>query len=188
MGANGVQEIKDHPFFADIDWQMVLEKKLTPPYIPRNRDEKNMKKEEEEADDPKKDIQNKRHRRNRSVDAFEGFSFTRTEGEANASEKRKLKKFDTSSKLLKSKKLGLPSRSSSVCTDLSPNPVIKPQEEPTPSKAKRVRGHRRARSQTVADVDIDVALMTPNTTVEAATPAKKAKLARLASVKIGRFK
>lgn len=30
----GAQEIKDHPFFADIDWNKMLRKELTTPYKP----------------------------------------------------------------------------------------------------------------------------------------------------------
>lgn len=34
LGANGVQEIKNHPFFAGINWQDIIEKKVDPPIKP----------------------------------------------------------------------------------------------------------------------------------------------------------
>lgn len=34
LGFNGAQEIKTHPFFADINWQRLLAKKYTPPFKP----------------------------------------------------------------------------------------------------------------------------------------------------------
>lgn len=34
LGANGSQEIKKHPFFSNINWTDVLNKKLTPPFKP----------------------------------------------------------------------------------------------------------------------------------------------------------
>lgn len=33
---NGAEEVKSHPFFADVDWEVVLKKELVPPVIPRN--------------------------------------------------------------------------------------------------------------------------------------------------------
>lgn len=35
-GADGADEIKKHPFFRDIDWQLVKEKKLFAPRPPEN--------------------------------------------------------------------------------------------------------------------------------------------------------
>ena len=34
IGTNGIEELKNHAYFADIDWDDVLQKKLKPPYIP----------------------------------------------------------------------------------------------------------------------------------------------------------
>ena len=31
-GAEGAKEIKNHPFFADISWDDVINKRLTPPF------------------------------------------------------------------------------------------------------------------------------------------------------------
>eukprot|EP00163_Fabomonas_tropica_P012822 TRINITY_DN24183_c0_g1_i1.p1 TRINITY_DN24183_c0_g1~~TRINITY_DN24183_c0_g1_i1.p1 ORF type:complete len:496 (-),score=135.11 TRINITY_DN24183_c0_g1_i1:351-1838(-) len=36
-GPTGVEEIKSHPFFASIDWKLLYEKKLTPPFVPRTK-------------------------------------------------------------------------------------------------------------------------------------------------------
>jgi len=35
LGATGSCEIKTHPFFNDIDWTLVLRKKIEPPFKPR---------------------------------------------------------------------------------------------------------------------------------------------------------
>jgi len=35
LGANGAQEIKDHEWFSDIDWNSVAERTMIPPYKPR---------------------------------------------------------------------------------------------------------------------------------------------------------
>jgi len=34
LGANGVQEIKDHPFFKEIDWDLLAKKEIKPTFIP----------------------------------------------------------------------------------------------------------------------------------------------------------
>lgn len=34
-GPDGVQKIKDHPFFKTIDWDAILEKKIKPPFTPK---------------------------------------------------------------------------------------------------------------------------------------------------------
>ena len=39
LGAQrGVEEIKEHPFLGDVDWQRVLNKELTPPIVPSLRE------------------------------------------------------------------------------------------------------------------------------------------------------
>ena len=37
-GPRGADEIKEHPFFASIDWNALLEKKVTPPFRPFTKD------------------------------------------------------------------------------------------------------------------------------------------------------
>ncbi|KAI9481591.1 MAG: kinase-like domain-containing protein [Benjaminiella poitrasii] len=34
LGANGVNEVKEHPYFADIDWDGIRHRRLHPPYLP----------------------------------------------------------------------------------------------------------------------------------------------------------
>lgn len=34
LGANGTKAIKDHPFFADVDFKRLLQKRYTPPFRP----------------------------------------------------------------------------------------------------------------------------------------------------------
>jgi hypothetical protein len=35
LGYNGAYEIKDHPFFASVDWPALLNKKIKPPFKPK---------------------------------------------------------------------------------------------------------------------------------------------------------
>lgn len=37
LGSNGVEEIKSHPFFAEIKWDAIENKKIRPPFLPRLR-------------------------------------------------------------------------------------------------------------------------------------------------------
>lgn len=34
LGANGVEEIKQHPFFASIDWDRLAHLEVKPPFVP----------------------------------------------------------------------------------------------------------------------------------------------------------
>jgi hypothetical protein len=36
LGANNFNEIKMHPFFKNINWDYVIDKKYIPPIIPKN--------------------------------------------------------------------------------------------------------------------------------------------------------
>jgi len=36
-GPNGLNDIKSHPFFASINWESILEKKIKPPFTPKLR-------------------------------------------------------------------------------------------------------------------------------------------------------
>jgi len=36
LGANGVDEIKDHPFFSEINWDKLYKRKIKPPFIPKD--------------------------------------------------------------------------------------------------------------------------------------------------------
>lgn len=42
LGANGPDEIRDHPFFADVDWVALYEKKVEPPFKPQTTGEGKM--------------------------------------------------------------------------------------------------------------------------------------------------
>ena len=37
LGAGGIEEIKDHPFFKGINWKKLYNKEVKPPFIPSNR-------------------------------------------------------------------------------------------------------------------------------------------------------
>jgi len=39
LGANGIQEILSHPWFADLDINALTQKQLTPPYVPRIKED-----------------------------------------------------------------------------------------------------------------------------------------------------
>ena len=39
LGYNGVKEIKDHPWMNDIDWELLMQKKIEAPYIPPSHKE-----------------------------------------------------------------------------------------------------------------------------------------------------
>lgn len=43
LGANGIDEIKNHDFFRGIDWEELYKKNLDPPYIPNLKSEADMK-------------------------------------------------------------------------------------------------------------------------------------------------
>ena len=34
LGSKGIEKIKDHPWFKDIDWDMLLAQKVIPPFVP----------------------------------------------------------------------------------------------------------------------------------------------------------
>ena len=34
LGHKGAQSVKDHPWFKDIDWEMLLQQKVSPPFVP----------------------------------------------------------------------------------------------------------------------------------------------------------
>jgi hypothetical protein len=33
-GKDGISNIKDHPFFNDIEWELLAKRKVKPPYVP----------------------------------------------------------------------------------------------------------------------------------------------------------
>ena len=39
LGANGIEEILAHPWFADLNMEALKAKQLTPPYVPRVQDD-----------------------------------------------------------------------------------------------------------------------------------------------------
>ena len=42
-GENGLNDIKSHPFFSDINWDSLLAKKIKPPFIPKLKSETDTK-------------------------------------------------------------------------------------------------------------------------------------------------
>jgi len=55
LGANGIEEIKEHPWLRDFKWDDLERKRLKSPFIPSkaadNFDEKNINEEWRDADD-----------------------------------------------------------------------------------------------------------------------------------------
>lgn len=43
LGANGVEDIKDHEYFETIDWDALERREVKPPYNPRLKSEKDVK-------------------------------------------------------------------------------------------------------------------------------------------------
>ncbi|KAL4483652.1 hypothetical protein ABPG72_006718 [Tetrahymena utriculariae] len=39
LGSNGAEEIKDHPWFTDVDWDKMLQKKYNAPFVPKLKNE-----------------------------------------------------------------------------------------------------------------------------------------------------
>lgn len=175
LGAReGAIELKRHPFFEGIDWDEVMRKGLTPPYIPRLAEEK------PDADAPTLEPAKPKHRRNRSVDAFQGFSFTRQEGGQNAGpyDKKVLKKFDIP-KMKRNKNM----KKQNIATSTGARSSSTDAGEKSEGLLSKKRGHRRTRSQcapsasTIDDIDL-------NANTDTKTESKKPKLGRLASVKL----
>ena len=42
-GPDGTEDIKNHPFFSEIDWDMAMEKKLKPPFIPKLKNDTDLR-------------------------------------------------------------------------------------------------------------------------------------------------
>ena len=42
-GPDGTEDIKNHPFFSEIDWDKALEKKLKPPFIPKLKNDTDLR-------------------------------------------------------------------------------------------------------------------------------------------------
>lgn len=77
LGANGIDEILAHPWFADLNIEQLKAKQLTPPYVPRVQEDlayfdKNLTSQTEVADTIL--TTNQRAIINKDKNAFEGFS------------------------------------------------------------------------------------------------------------------
>jgi len=77
LGANGVEEIKEHPFFRSVDWQNIRNEESK--YKPANMGEDDCTRfdrfEEEEPWFPVEDGLNKRKRTNRKDINFVGYTY-----------------------------------------------------------------------------------------------------------------
>ena len=79
-GTDGSESIKKHPFFEEVDWDSAFEKQLDPPFVPKLKDETDLKYfdtmfTEEKVDGPKRKNTNRDRERSQSND-YEGFTYT----------------------------------------------------------------------------------------------------------------
>ncbi len=76
-GPNGLNDIKSHPFFAEIDWDNLLAKKIKPPFIPKLKNISDVKYIDKEFTSlPVKDSDNSASESlNPEEDPYGGFSY-----------------------------------------------------------------------------------------------------------------
>ena len=76
-GENGLNDIKSHPFFAEIDWDNLLAKKIKPPFIPKLKNISDVKYIDKEFTSlPVKDSDNSAGESlNPEEDPYGGFSY-----------------------------------------------------------------------------------------------------------------
>jgi serine/threonine protein kinase len=78
-GSNDASEIKRHPFFSNVDWNDVFEKKISPKFIPNIKDDLDLKYFDKiftnEIVNNFKDIGKSRKYRNGNTFVYENFSF-----------------------------------------------------------------------------------------------------------------
>jgi serine/threonine protein kinase len=76
LGANGIGDVKEHPFFKDVNWELLIQKKIKPPFVPvlkSNIDTKYI--DSEFLDEPPCDSFNTCDILDSKNSLFEGFSF-----------------------------------------------------------------------------------------------------------------
>ena len=105
LGYNSVDEVKNHPFFKDIDFDKVLNKEYKPPFIPKldsetdlkyfdeiftNNEIKEEKEENKEKEENEKNEENEENKENLEVKEhekddlyFEGFSYEQNDEQSN---------------------------------------------------------------------------------------------------------
>ena len=76
-GENGLNDIKSHPFFAEIDWDNLLAKKIKPPFVPKLKNITDVKYIDKEFTSlPVKDSDNSANESlNPEEDPYGGFSY-----------------------------------------------------------------------------------------------------------------
>ncbi|KAK9718588.1 hypothetical protein K7432_005390 [Basidiobolus ranarum] len=76
-GANGAEDVKSHPYFKEIDWDMLYNKEITSPYIPSLNDEQDLSNFDETFLEMTPRLSPPKHHLSSSVqDCFSGYSFT----------------------------------------------------------------------------------------------------------------
>ena len=75
-GPNGLKDIQSHPFFASINWESILEKKIKPPFIPKLKSKSDTKYIDPEFTSlSAKDSYHAGESLNDNDNPFEGFSY-----------------------------------------------------------------------------------------------------------------
>jgi len=97
LGVGGANEIKSHPFFSSIDWEKLVKREITPPFIPTISGElgiNNFDKQFVDEPIPKSIMEDDRIRVDVEIDeTFPGFSYSEEEAFAEY-EKEKEKQKD----------------------------------------------------------------------------------------------
>ena len=78
-GENGLNDIKSHPFFSPIDWDSLIEKKIKPPFIPKLKNDTDLRYfdtmfTDEPIDGPQRKCTN-RDRDREPSNEYNGFSY-----------------------------------------------------------------------------------------------------------------
>ncbi|ORX77097.1 kinase-like protein [Basidiobolus meristosporus CBS 931.73] len=77
LGANGAEEVKSHPYFADIDWERLYNKQVASPYAPPLSDEQDLSNFDETFLEMTPRLSPPNHHLSSSIqDCFSGYSFT----------------------------------------------------------------------------------------------------------------
>ncbi|KAK9760971.1 hypothetical protein K7432_014489 [Basidiobolus ranarum] len=76
-GANGAEDVKSHPYFKDVDWDLLYSKQIPSPYVPPLNDEQDLSNFDETFLEMTPRLSPPKHHLSSSVqDCFSGYSFT----------------------------------------------------------------------------------------------------------------
>ena len=84
LGSRGIDEIKDHPWLSDIQWEKLMSKKVKSPFKPLSIEEDYDNYKEQISEDTVNDNEEEIHlllRRGETQELFEGYHFERSEAD-----------------------------------------------------------------------------------------------------------